>query len=171
MDITKIEWPSILASIDFFMKSKQKNYDVIIGIARGGLPIAVTLSHRMPEALFSVILTGRTTEFDKPYSVFNSNNTANIIPSNGNTPSLFIDGRGTNNHVLIVDDVATFGSTLFTASQLVKQHKNSATIDYFVYAADIIRVKEENPNIYDRLCCYRVIDNRKEWLSFPWENL
>lgn len=141
-------------------------FDTIVGISRSGLPIAVALSALRPEAGLAIL--GRVgPRGPKPplydFAADRADRRAHLEQSLelGFLPE-------TACRILIVDDVATFGDTLFVAAQKVRQSAPDAPIRFATYAADLMRLTASRPEIAQLLSYQITIDNAETWVTFPW---
>jgi len=167
--ITLVTWDEVITAVNKFASECQKEYDLIVGVAKGGLPIAVSITHRLPNARFSAMLKRYINVKQAPFFVFEDesyrrSNRKKIIDS-FTLPVQYKEVK----KILVVDDVITFGNSLEAAELLIKKQLKNAEIDFFVYAVDISRLSATKPEISKRVKYYREIDNRLEWLQFPWE--
>lgn len=167
--ITLVMWDTLITAVDRFASECQKEYDLIVGIAMGGLPIAVSLTHRLPNTRFSAMLKRYVNVRQAPFFIFEDeshrrSNRKRIIDSF----TLPVHDKEVK-RILVVDDVTTFGNSLEAAELLIKEQLKDAEVDFFVYAVDVSRLGAAKPELSMRVKYHREIDNRLEWLQFPWE--
>ena len=167
--VTLVSWEALISAVDKFSSECRTEYDLIVGIAKGGLPIAVSLAHRLPNARFSAMLKRYIDVKQAPFFVFeNESHRRSKRKKVIDSFTLPVHDKEVK-RILIVDDVTTFGNSLETAELLIKEQLRNAEIDFFVYAVDVSRLSASKPEISKRVKYHREIDNRIEWLQFPWE--
>lgn len=170
--IKPVTWNDILTKIDEYISKLTKKYDLILGIDRGGLPIAVVLSHRMNDAKVASMLKSYMGSKAEPFFVFDDNNRARSERKRIIESFILPPLRGEIQNVLVVDDVTTFGNTLETAELLLRTSISpNLNVDFYTYAADLNRLSISKPDLSKRLYTSSDIDNQNVWLSFPWEQL
>jgi len=167
--ITLVTWDELITAVDKFASECPKENDLIVGIAKGGLPIAVSLTHRLPNARFSAMLKRYINAKQAPFFIFENethrrSNRKKVIDSF----TLPVHDKEVK-RILVVDDVTTFGNSLETAELLIRGQLKNTEIDFFVYAVDVSRLSASKPEFSKRVKYHREIDNRLEWLQFPWE--
>lgn len=163
--ITIVPWDSLIIAVDRFASDCTKEYDLIVGIAKGGLPIAVCLAHRLKNVRFSAMLKNYIDVSQDPFFVFKKNPSGILRDDSSILPVYDKKAK----RILVVDDVTTFGNSLETAELLIRKQVKDVEVDFFVYALDAARLVESKPKILQRVKCHLIIDNRLEWLQFPWE--
>ena len=167
--VTVVEWDELQAAVDEFCARNLTQFDLIIGIARGGLPIAAALAHALPEARFSTMVKTYVDVKQKPFFVFKDGTHLRSDRKKIFESFSIPDLEKKVKHILVVDDVGTFGYTLEAAELLIRAQSADALIEFFVFAADLPRLAASRPNVVERLHFHREVDNRAEWLEFPWE--
>jgi adenine/guanine phosphoribosyltransferase-like PRPP-binding protein len=165
---TEVAWDAVRDGVTRFTDLNTREYDLIVGIAKGGLPIAVAVANRLPAAGFSAMLKKYVDTKHAPFFVFEEGTNKRSIRTKQVNFALPLEIPPVR-RALIVDDVTTFGNSLATAESLVLGQFPEAEIDFFVFAADLSRLAASRPSIADRTRCAREVDNRAEWLRFPWE--
>ena len=135
--------------------------DLIVGIARGGLPVATVLSHELGCKDFTSI-TARKTLSEGPAG-FEDENPPEVKPM-GWLPD-------TARRVLIVDDVVSLGDVFSDVADVVRPRINqSAEIRFACLYGDEKGISEgPYSEILDRTAIGHSIDNRARWVVFPWE--
>jgi hypoxanthine phosphoribosyltransferase len=132
-------------------KLKNKNFDLIVAITKGGLPLATILSNKYLNKAH--IITLQLEEIKVETKAGYSAQKVKLISPLNIYPIK-------NKHVLIVDDVSDTGSTLRKAVKLVKaeqpQSLTTATLHYKPRT-------HTQPDIFARK-----IDNHT-WIVYPWE--
>lgn len=134
-------------------------FDLVVGIARGGMPVAVRLSHKLNCREFGMIMVGRTASeagFD-------------IQDETVATPFQATASRASR--VLIIDDVTSSGTTLGHVADRVRDRFGVGTeCKFAVIYADVSAIRSAgNQHILDRMAFHRDIDNSAVWVDFPWE--
>jgi hypoxanthine phosphoribosyltransferase len=169
---TVVSWDEIVFATKNFVSINKIKYDLILGIARGGIPIAILLNNLIEGSKFSVLQKSYLKADTVPFFIFDGDN-----PSRSKREKL-IDAFAFPNfndevkNVLIVDDVTTFGNTLDWAKKILHERLGkNINIKYFTFAADINRISVSNPDIVDALYTSKNIDNFNEWMVFPWESM
>jgi adenine/guanine phosphoribosyltransferase-like PRPP-binding protein len=169
--IVNVHWAELIAGIDRFVGSAD-GFDLLIGIARGGLPLATALSARFDRCGFGVYARRYLDEAaTRPFAVFDGSSMARRarvkIEDGLLLPAIF---QKPDMRVLVVDDVTTFGNTLEGVTDSIHKRLGSAVqVSYYVHAVDLDRLSASKPQICRRLQYSEVINNRKTWLRFPWE--
>jgi hypoxanthine phosphoribosyltransferase len=166
--VTGVSWDEVRAAVDEFTGGSTVRYDLIVGIARGGLPIAVAVAERFQDALFSVMLKRYVDTRDVPFFVFEEDSHRRSRRTKQVEIALPFDDASIRS-ILVIDDVTTFGNSLEAAEFLLRSKFPSAQIDFYVYAADLPRLSASRPDIAGRIAFSRTIDNKRQWLKFPWE--
>ncbi len=138
----RVAWPKYNKAIDTIAEHfKDKKFDVIVGLTRGGLIPAVRLSHMM----------------DTPMLPFNPH----LLHANG-------DARGkvklpispvVCKRILIVDDIADTGKTF---DKCEKFFRNLG----FTVRTTSVYINKKTTNFVPT---YGVHDSQKCWIVFPWE--
>lgn len=169
--IVDIQWADVLAGLDRFA-GQPRDVDLVIGVARGGLPLAIAMAMRLERSEFGVYLKRYTDDdADRPFAVFDmpsrTRRGRQKVEDGLVLPGL-LHRREVN--VLVVDDVTTFGNTLESATDaVIKRLGVLAHIEYYVHAVDLNRLSTSKQHIFVNLHYAVEIDNRKMWLRFPWE--
>jgi hypoxanthine phosphoribosyltransferase len=122
--------------------------DVVVGIARGGLPLAVALSHRLGVADFRVLGIQRNAS-DSRYSDRGSARLDYFSP----------DGDLTGRRVLVAEDIVGDGGTLAVALPLLTA-KGAAEVRTATLVRNVNGATEVD---YEGV----VVD---DWTVFPWES-
>jgi len=168
-----VHWDEIIEGIDRFIAESSTRPSVIVGISRGGLPIAVALAHRYSNMPLAGIFKRYEPEVDHPFFVFAEN--ADVRSEDRVRlfdvlawPSIQSSGSS----ILVVDDVTTFGNTFEAAESLIRfRVGDSPEIRFFTFAADRKRLAAAKPGVFRRLHTVADVDNRSTWMVFPWERL
>ena len=135
--------------------------DLVVGIARGGLPLAVHLSNSLPCPRFGMVYMKKTRSdraFDLDEEV---TSIGNVLP-----PEQV-------HSVLLVDDIVALGDVFSEASGLLRdRYGPDCTIRYASLFADVSQI-EGGPwsAVLEQLDWAENIDNRVTWIEFPWESL
>lgn len=170
-----IPWADIQTSTLRFINYCIENrieYDMILGVAKGGLPIATIISNYFNNAAFAVVLKEYINESTGPFSVFKGQNITRSYREKRQEWFYIRQSVSKIKRVLIVDDVSTFGHALKDAATLVyKEFGSNIQIDYYTHALDPTRLATEMPDVYDNTISFNQFDNDKIWYSFPWENI
>lgn len=142
----RISWVKIGELIDEIAQQAQElGVNRIVGISRGGLPLAVALSHRLNLPLSVVGV-----------SSYNINNEQETLVCD--TPDVIFEGWEGN--VLICDDIADSGKTLLF---LLSKMRNLPNCNAGSYTATLY-YKEHSlikPDLF--------IETTDKWVVFPWE--
>ena len=135
--------------------------DLVVGIARGGLPFAVRLSHALGAGGFGVLYLRQTASnaaFDLDITAPVSNEGA-LLPEGG------------YKRVLIIDDIVTVGIVMKEAERLVRrQYGDDIDVVLASGYADLTQISAGPvPDLAGRLIADADIDNTTIWIEFPWE--
>ncbi|MBA9087201.1 hypoxanthine phosphoribosyltransferase [Fontibacillus solani] len=160
--ITKCEWPSFQHDVDkISQKLRHVDWDLIVGVARGGLPLAVALSHSLHCKSFGVVAAGKTNSekaFDLGY-------TMEIIGQ-----PIFPEVDNCKN-VLVVDDIVAVGDGFSMVQCMINEkYGRNLNIQFASLYADIENI-QQGPfgDILNRLYSPNHINNQMIWVQFPWE--
>ncbi|MEM9359943.1 MAG: phosphoribosyltransferase family protein, partial [Pseudomonadota bacterium] len=131
--------------------------DAIIGISRGGVPIAVHLSYLAPLVPMSVVSRVAAKGNNDPFYVFQNDKgeRRSRKPREFRIPELY----GQPKKILIVDDVATFGGTLEVVSTMVQTLHPHAECSFYCHAVDRKRLRDQRPWIDAETRSFNDIDN------------
>tara|TARA_B100000745_G_scaffold248580_1_gene170635 strand:- start:23611 stop:24126 length:516 start_codon:yes stop_codon:yes gene_type:complete len=165
--VINVDWQDVLASNRRLVAEWEKP-DAVLGVSRGGVPIAVHISYLAPLVPMSVVTRVAASGNNDPFYVFSQDkgDRRTRKPREFRIPELFGDPR----KILIVDDVATFGGTLEVISTMVQTLYPKAECSYYCYAVDRKRLRENRPWVDGLTVSFNDIDNAETWLSMPWQN-
>lgn len=142
----KVSWMTVGDQIEEIARQAQElQVNRIVGISRGGLPLAVALSHRLNLPLSVVGVSS--------YNVKNEQETLVC-----DTPDVIFEGWEGN--VLICDDIADSGKTLCF---LIDKMEGLSNCNAGYYTATLF-YKETSvikPDIF--------VEATDKWVVFPWE--
>ncbi len=162
--VLEVEWGAAEAWLRSL--ADRHGFDTIVGVSRAGLPLAVGLSYLMPQAALA-ILSRRGPRGEKPPYYNFETDREQRVRSLHDTFELTSLPEGASK-ILVMDDVATYGDTLFTALQKVRAAAPGAQVTAACYAADEGRLRAARPDLLDGLIYGIAIDNARTWVSFPW---
>jgi adenine/guanine phosphoribosyltransferase-like PRPP-binding protein len=139
-----------------------RGIDLVVGVVRGGLPLAVALAHRLHLRSFGVLHLSRTTSD----SAFALDEATTMIHQGALLPP------GPFRHVLLVEDVVANGVLVREAEHLLRaRYGSDLEISVVTLFADLDRVAQGPAiDLAKRLVSDQVIDNRRVWITFPWEH-
>jgi hypoxanthine phosphoribosyltransferase len=165
--VDHVSWADVTAANERLVQEWTQP-DAILGISRGGVPIAVHLSYLAPLVPMNVVARIAAEGNNDPFYVFDRDkgHRRSRKPKEFRIPELF----GEPKSILIVDDVATFGGTLEIVSTMVQTLHPNADCKYYCYAVDRPRLRETRPWINELVTSYSEIDNSKIWLNMPWQD-
>jgi len=125
------------------IKSSQTAFDVVIGVARGGLPISMVIADRLALPLdFINVKSYKGPSLKVPAKIFDI---------------LYVDVR--KKSVLVVDDTVDTGETLLLISKhLIKNREAGQVQVASLFVKPWAKVK---PNYY--------VEEVDCWIVFPWE--
>lgn len=162
--ILDVTWEAIEAWVSD-LSAEAMESDVIIGVARGGAPIATALAYRCPDAVLSFATNLRRSSTSGPFFVFEGDRDRRIETLH---LELHIAAFDPGARVLVVDDVATFGDTLSVVEAKLEP-SGPESIRFATYAADLEVLSHQRPSVSARLSYCIEVDNSRDWLRFPWE--
>lgn len=143
-----LDWPTFAAGADEISRQVTASGfqpDVILGIVRGGLPLATVLGHRLPGRVETMTVTRNSS--DELYAARGTEAVAHA------TPHPTAGAR-----VLIVDDIAGDGGTLRAARELVRRAGAAE-------ARAAVLVVNQGCTAIPEYSVWSVDD----WVVFPWE--
>jgi hypoxanthine phosphoribosyltransferase len=144
-ELRYISWPeygNLAEALAEKVRSSGKKFDLVIGIARGGIPVAMVVSDRLGVKIDFINV--------KSYNGISQRNTPKIV----STLTENIEGK----KVLIVDDLIDQGDTMET----VKRYLNGQS-PLFLEAAVLFQKPWSRVNAD---YCLEVVD---KWVVFPYE--
>jgi hypoxanthine phosphoribosyltransferase len=135
--------------------------DLVVGIAKGGLPIAVTLCHRLRSPAFgSMHLFQNATDAALELDV------SAPLKYHG---AVLPDGHP--RQVLLVDDVVAQGFVMAEGEHLLRQrYGDDIEVTPVAAFSDPVGIASgPAAELGKRLVAAEEIDNTTEWIVFPWE--
>ena len=142
-----IEWPEfgrLCEDLASAVKDSERKVDLVVGIARGGIPPAMVVADRLRVPIDFINV--------KSYTGVQQRGRVKIIST------LFEDAS--NKHVLVVDDLVDQGETMDTIlSFLADKHHPSQLITAALFMKPWSRFR---PDFF--------VDTTEAWVVFPWEH-
>lgn len=161
--LQSVDWPTLTAWIDS-LASEQGEFDSIVGVGLGGIPLAITLAYRCPLKTFAMAYKLQNVQPRVPFYVFEGDRAARFSRT---CETMTLTECSDLGHVLVIDDVVTFGDTLTAVDRLLARTAPES-VQFACYGADIAVLSCERPEISNRLKYAIAIDNSSVWLTFPW---
>jgi hypoxanthine phosphoribosyltransferase len=158
-----INWDEVLQWA-FDMRERLGKFDCLVGIGRGGIPLAVTLSYAYPAVPLRFVNRRSARGSTSNFYVFDGDRESRLEFHRETLYAPDVDGF---NRVVVVDDVATYGDTLGVVYELLS--KRNGSVDFALFAIDGVRLAQSQPDLSRRVSHYLELDNSKVWLSFPWQ--
>ncbi|WP_440115834.1 phosphoribosyltransferase family protein [Paenibacillus sp. QZ-Y1] len=160
--IKKYKWDTFQKDIGLIIQNLGNiEWDLIVGVARGGLPLAVSLSHGFKCKNFGVVVASKTNSED----AFDVNPTMRVLgePSLPELKNVY--------NVLIVDDIVALGDGFSLVEKLhIHKYGDKINIRFVSLFADFDQIKQgEYSEIVSRMFSPNPIDNKLVWVEFPWE--
>jgi len=162
--IHQIAWSAIHLWIRE-LAADQDQWDCIVGVSRGGLPLAVSLSYYCDNTPLEFLYRNQALGSRAPFYVFDDGREERFKLARNN---FHLTTAGRYRRPLVIDDVTTFGDTLTVANELLAS-EGVTDISFATYAADLTVLTRERPNLAARVRYAIAIDNSSVWLSFPWQ--
>jgi len=137
------------------VKNKKVNVDVIVGNARGGLPLAVYLAHHLGIGTdkFGVMTVQRHTDDSPEAQVVDPILRGVILP------------EIKNKDILVVEDtVGTGTASLLCIAQELKKHNPRSITAVAMFVGNVS--DSEVPIIYWNM---NNDPSKRQWVTFPWE--
>ena len=135
--------------------------DLVVGLARGGLPLAVRLAHALDVRRFGTIVIHKYLDNSAGGPVGRVRFEGLAVPD------------GPSARVLVVDDIVAVGDTMRTAAaQLRASCGPSAVLGFASLFADVARLRARWPEVLAPGSTFvygAEVDNSDVWLTFPWE--
>jgi hypoxanthine phosphoribosyltransferase len=136
--------------------------DLVVGIARGGLPAAVHLAHLLEAPYFGTVHATKTT----------SNAAFAIAPGDGVEVHGAMLPAVAARRALLVEDIVTFGDVFQRVTPLVRGRYGGAALEvvHATLFADLEQIAAgPNPGLIESLFYGEAIDNRAVWIVPPWD--
>lgn len=132
-------------------RTKNSRVEMIIGLSRGGLPIAVELSHLLDAPLTPVCYSAKSGHGD-------NKNHLNNLPQ---LPHYEINPKFNTPTIVIVDDIADSGHTL-----------NEVSGHYFGkgYSVQTAVLHWKPTSVHMPTYHWKEVTEEDVWLVYPWEN-
>lgn len=163
-EIRRVGWPAIRLWIRE-LAADQDQWDCIVGVSRGGLPLAVSLSYYCDSKPLEFLYRSEPPGSRAPFYVFDEGREERLNHARHN---FNITTCGRYQRPLVVDDVVTFGDTLTVAAELLAA-EGVTDVRFATYAADLSVLSRERPKLASRVRYSIMVDNSSVWLSFPWQ--
>jgi len=155
----RLTWKDIDAGVKTLVSDIRKNetsYTLVMGILRGGAPLATMLSHILGIPMGVIGITGYTPE--NPERVYRE--------CYGSVTS--IKGLKKEDKVLLVDDIIDYGNTLCAAMSFLPSKKIDICCLLSKIKAPRNTLPLANMKMLDQIFVYRYV-NPQCWVNFPWE--
>jgi orotate phosphoribosyltransferase-like protein len=142
--------------------------ELVIGIARGGLPAAVHLAHLLEAPWFGSVHATKTTS-NKAFAIAAGDGVevhGTMLPS--------VPAR----RALLVEDIVTFGDVFQRVTPIVREHYGGCSgsgptaleVVHATLFADLDQIANgPNPGLIESLFYGEAIDNRAVWIVPPWD--
>jgi hypoxanthine phosphoribosyltransferase len=140
---------------------EDERIDLVVGVARGGLPPAVWLSHRLDTGAFGTVLARKTTSEE----AFALDRESRLTMDGSVLPAC------APSTILVVDDVVAYGD-LFAAVEgsLRDRYGEDVCLRPAALFADRAQIGAgPYAPLLDTLVYGEDIDNTSVWIDFPWE--
>lgn len=147
------------------LAADQDQWDCIVGVSRGGLPLAVSLSYHCDGKPLEFLYRSQSLGSRAPFYVFDEGREERLNHARQN---FRLTTCGRYQRPLVIDDVTTFGDTLTVAEELLTA-EGAKDIHFATFAADLTVLNRERPRLASRVRYGIEIDNSRVWLSFPWQ--
>lgn len=162
-----ISWRQITSAAEHFAKHVPVKYDLVLGIQPDGIPIANLIAAHLEVG--TVPLDKQYTDAKRsPFYIFEPGTQVRSVRPSSTHMATPVVGMGAR-RVLIVDAVTTFGNTLISAEEAVKEQLPDVVVDFYVFAIDEVRLATAHPELLPRTTHSIAIDNGAVWLIFPWQ--
>lgn len=162
-EIRRVTWQAIRPWI-LELADDQDQWDCIVGVSRGGLPLAVGLSYYCDSKPLEFLYRSQAPGSRDPFYLFGKGREDRL---NQARRDFRLTTAGKYRRPLIIDDVTTFGDTLTVAEELFAA-EGVTDPSFAAYAVDMTVLNRERPNLASRVRHAIAIDNFSVWLSFPW---
>lgn len=137
-----------------------ESIDLIVGLARGGLPLAVCLSHDLECRAMGVVFVTKT-QSEAAFAVFEQGRmevSALLLPE--------CEPRT----ILVVDDIVAVGDAFTAVGERLAERFGNARLLYATIYADVANIRRgPYRSVLERLTFANEIDNSAVWIAFPWE--
>ena len=135
--------------------------DLVVGIARGGLPAAVHLAHLLRAPFFGSIHATKTTS-DAAFAISAGDGVelhGSMLPA--------VPAR----RALLVEDIVTYGDVFQHVTPLVRgRYGTHLEVVHATLFADLDQIAAgPNPGLIESLFYGEAIDNRAVWIVPPWD--
>jgi len=163
-EIRRVAWHAIRVWIRE-LAADQDQWDCIVGVSRGGLPLAVSLSYYCDSKPLEFLYRSQALGSRAPFYVFGEGREERLNHARRN---FRLTTAGKYQRPLVIDDVTTFGDTLTVADELFRA-EGVTDVRYATYAVDLTVLNRERPTLASSVKHAIAIDNSSVWLSFPWQ--
>jgi hypoxanthine phosphoribosyltransferase len=136
------EYGNLTEALAEKVRSSGKTFDLVIGIARGGTPVAMVLSDRLGVKIDTITV--------KSYSGISERGSVRIL----STPSEDIKGK----RVLLVDDLVDQGDTMSGVKGFLNEKGTKAVETAVLFKKPWSKT---HPDYF--------LETAGEWMVFPWE--
>lgn len=165
-DVLHLSWTDYQAAVDGLATSLQLQRlpDLIIGVARGGLPLSVSLSHALGVRRVGLALAGKSHD-DQTAATLRPLDDIDygglLLPRDSGLPK----------RVLLVDDIVAKGDVFSRLRTEVDVALGSAAhYHHATLFADTASLRAgQYADLLGHLDFAREVDNSRCWIRFPWE--
>ena len=135
--------------------------DLVVGVARGGLPLAVALCHRLGVRNLGTVFI-RKYQQDGAFAP-----PGRVVVDGVRLPA------GAARRVVIVDDIVSVGDTILAAESYVREQlPGDVVVGFASLVADTPRLRQHRPELFAAGVTFvyaMSVDNAATWVTFPWE--
>lgn len=162
-EIEDVQWGEVA---DWLVQlSADFRWDGIVGVSRGGVVLAIALSHLQPNVPLHFVYQNEPVLSRGAFYVFEPGRPQRLAETQS---ALRLTDNFFCRNPIVLDDVATFGDTITVASDLVRS-AGAMQITLALFALDRQELDAARPEIAPHILHRREIDNSSTWLRFPWQ--
>jgi hypoxanthine phosphoribosyltransferase len=134
--------------------------ELIVGLARGGLPLAVCLSHDLDCRAVGTVLVTKT-HSDDAFALLDR---GTVVVSELLLPEIAAKT------ILVVDDIVACGDAFTAVAERLRAKFGNVCLLYGTIYADVANIRRgPYAAVLERLQYAFDIDNSAVWITFPWE--